>query len=304
MSANGARATILVAGWFSFEQMGATAGDLIARDVACAWLDEAGRSYDIALAPPFAEGVDWRAVDPAAYSDVVFVCGPFGNGWPLTDFLARFRSSRLVGLNLSLLEPLEAWNPFDFLLERDSSRTSRPDLTFAAPPTSVPVVGVVLVHPQREYKRGLHQEANAAIERLLSSRELARVSIDTRVDENSGGLRTTAEVESLVARMDAVVTTRLHGLVLALKNGVPALAIDPVAGSAKLARQAATLGWPNVFTADALSDEALAEALDRCLSPEGRKAAAQSAARARTMLLATKDEFVAALARSERAGES
>jgi hypothetical protein len=28
--------TVLVAGWFSFEQMGATAGDLLARDVACA----------------------------------------------------------------------------------------------------------------------------------------------------------------------------------------------------------------------------------------------------------------------------
>src|SRR4051812_2348322 len=72
----------LVSGWFSFEQTGASAGDLLARDVACEWLRDAGRAFDVALAPPFTGGVDWRAVDPAAYSEVVFVCGPFGDGAP------------------------------------------------------------------------------------------------------------------------------------------------------------------------------------------------------------------------------
>ena len=74
----------LVAGWFSFEQMGASAGDLLARDVVCQWLREAKVAYDVALAPPFAGGVDWRAVDPASYDNLVFVCGPFGNGEPAT----------------------------------------------------------------------------------------------------------------------------------------------------------------------------------------------------------------------------
>jgi len=41
-----------------------------------------------------------------------------------------------------------------------------------------------------------------------------------------------------------VVTTRLHGLVLGLKQGVPVLAVDPVAGGAKVAAQAAAWGWP------------------------------------------------------------
>jgi polysaccharide pyruvyl transferase WcaK-like protein len=43
---------------------------------------------------------------------------------------------------------------------------------------------------------------------------------------------------------DVVVTTRLHGLVLALKQGVPVLAVDPVAGGARVATQAAAWGWP------------------------------------------------------------
>ena len=44
----------LVAGWFSFEDMGATAGDLLARDVACSWLE---RSREVSTgAPPTRSG--------------------------------------------------------------------------------------------------------------------------------------------------------------------------------------------------------------------------------------------------------
>ena len=133
---------VLVAGWFSFDEMGATAGDLLARDVVCRWLDEAAVPYAIATAPPFGDGVDWRSVDPSPYRHVVFVCGPFGNGWPLTDFLPRFAHCRLVGVDLSVLQPLDEWNPFDLLLERDSSRTARPDIAFLSDRPLVPVVGL------------------------------------------------------------------------------------------------------------------------------------------------------------------
>jgi hypothetical protein len=288
--------TVLVAGWFSFEHMGATAGDLLVRDVACAWLDEAGRSYAVATAPPFTGGVDWRGVEPREYEQVVFVCGPFGNGPPVDAFLERFGHARLAGLNLSMLDSLEAWNPFDALWERDSSRIARPDLALLSTPAAVPVVGVVLVHPQKEYEGGMHPAAEAAIDRLLRSHELAAVRIDTRLDLNATGLRTANEVASLIARMDAVVTTRLHGLVLALKHGVPALAIDPVAGGAKVLRQARAFGWPVVYTADALTDDELRIALDHCLTAEARREAALAAQRGMKRLAAVRDEFIASLA--------
>lgn len=38
----------------------------------------------------------------------------------------------------------------------------------------------------------------------------------------------------------------MHGLALALKAGVPALGVDPVAGGGKVSRQAEALGWPAV----------------------------------------------------------
>jgi hypothetical protein len=288
----------LVVGWFSFERMGATAGDLLARDLVCGWLDSAGHSYDVALAPPFPDGVDWRSVDPQTYSHVVFVCGPFGNGWPITDFLSRFAECRLIGLNLSMIESLDAWNPFDLLLERDSTADVRPDITFLSHQAQVPVVGVVLVHPQSEYKRmGLHYTADDAVYRLVTSREVSVVAIDTRLDLNGTGLRSPAEVESLIARMDVVVTTRLHGLVLALKNGVPALAIDPIAGGAKIRRQAEAIGWPIVFTADTLTDEVLQKAFDYCLTTSARATVRKCRERAVRTVQAVRDTFIAALAR-------
>ena len=295
---------ILVAGWFSFKQMGATAGDLLARDLVCEWLKQAGCSYDMALAPPFRGGVDWRSTDSRNYSHVVFVCGPFGNGPPITEFLPHFAGCRLIGVDLSMLDPLETWNPFDLLLERDSSAASRPDITFLSHQARVPVVGVVLVHPQAEYKgRAMHKVANDAIERFIASREISAVPIDTRLDINSTGLRSPAEVESLIARMDVVLTTRLHGTVLSLKNGIPVIAIDPIAGGAKIRRQAETIGWPIMFTMDTLAAEALQEAFDYCLTEDARKKARECGERAVQVIQKTRDEFIAWLVREEKEGK-
>ncbi len=287
---------ILVAGWFSFENMGATAGDLICRDLACAWIEQAGYDHDVALAPPFAGGVDWREVDPEAYGAVLFVCGPFGNGWPITDFLARFAGRRLAGLSLTMLESLESWNPFDLLMERDSSRIARPDISFLGRASRVPMVGLVLIDSQPEYgdKDG-RRPADEAIRRLVQSRPMAVVEIDTRLDQNRGGLRTAAEIESLIARMDAVITTRMHGMVLALKNGVPAVVIDSVADGAKITRQAEAIGWPHVFAVDDLRDEALAASFAACLTDEARREARECGDRARRKAAVARDEFIAAL---------
>jgi hypothetical protein len=286
----------LVAGWFSFEQMGASAGDLLARDVACQWLSEVGCAYDVALAAPFTGGVDWRTADPAHYSQVLFVCGPFGNGEPVTQFLSRFAGRPLIGLNLSMLESLDTWNPFDLLLERDSSRRANPDLALLGRAERVPVVGIVLIDSQPEYKRrDLHKQANEAIWRLVARRDVASVPIDTRLDENRTGLRSAAQVESLIARCDVVATTRLHGTVLALKNGVPVVSLDPVAGGAKVFRQATVLDWPLIFTADAVTDADLEKAFDYCLTGEARAKARDCSAAAVQRLQAMRAEFMAAL---------
>lgn len=286
----------LVAGWFSFEQMGATAGDLIARDVLCARLRRAGIPYDVALAHPFAGGVDWRTVCPEAYSDVVFVCGPLGNGWPVTAFFERFSGKRISGLNVSMLQPLEEWNPFHLLLERDSNRAIHPDITFSGQHHAIPVAGIILVHPQKEYgKRSMHAVAHERIRELLQQCRVAAVEIDTCLFDNKNGFHTPEEVESMIAKMDLVITTRLHGTVLALKHGIPVLPIDPISGGAKITMQVRTLGWPLLFGEHNLQPADLRRAFDFCLTEEARVLAKQCSRRACGQLDHLLEEFMSVL---------
>lgn len=288
----------LVAGWFSFPEMGATAGDVIARDLVASWLREAGRDVELAVAPPFADGIDWRTADPARFQELVLVCGPCGNGPPLTELLNRFAGSRLVGVDLSMLQPLGEWNPFDVLIERDSDRASNPDVTLGAVLAPVPVVGLVLVHPQPEYgDRGRHREVNAMLDRLLAGRDVAVVQIDTRLDENATGLRSAAQVASLIARTDVVVTTRLHGAALALGHGVPPLVVDPVTGGAKVIAQARAVGWSAAHIVEEIDDAGLATSFDWCLSEEARNLAGQVSVSARERVGRLRGRFLGELDR-------
>ena len=143
---------------------------------------------------------------------------------------------------------------------------------------------------------------NAAIRRLIIEREMAVVDVDTRLDENGTGLRSPAEIESLIARVDVLVTTRLHGMVLALKNGVPAIAIDPEDGGVKIRRQAEAIGWPVIFTVDRLDLPALEEAFSFCLTVEARALAVACADRAAEGVRAGCREFLDALLDPETRG--
>jgi hypothetical protein len=285
----------LVAGWFSFTGMNVTAGDVLARDVACQWLGDAGLPFEIANAGETGSGLDWRAVDPTQFKQVLFVCGPFRENAITTEFLEHFRGCRMIGLDLSMLRSVRQWNPFHVLFERDSDRTQRPDLVFASRQPRVPVAGLLLVHPQPQYgKRALHDAAGKALRRLTAARPMSVVPIDTCLEGNRSGLRSPAEIESLVARMDLVLTTRLHGLVLALKHGIPALAVDPIAGGAKIRQQCEAVGWPVFFTADQLVDAELGAAFDFCRTDSAYAKAAECRLRAREQLELLRHEFVAA----------
>lgn len=282
----------LVAGWFSFEYGHATAGDVMAADVLVNWLKEMDIQPDVAFVAPFAGDVDWREVRPEDYELVVFVCGPFEVKAYEAEFLHRFRRNRVIGINLSLNDAPQEWNPFDRLLERDSPSGARPEMAFAGKAPKVPVVGVCLVE---HYPEGHTNKAHAQIRALLKRHDLAIVPIDTRLDKNQFGLRSKSEVESLLARMDAVVTTRLHGMVLSIKNGVPVVPIDPKWGGGKIVKQAQTIGWPVSFSVDKLDPDKLDGALNFCLSERARELAKSCAGQALMQLASVKEELVEAV---------
>lgn len=284
---------VLVAGWFSFEQMGASAGDLLCRDILCQWLHAHSIHYEVALATPFEGGVDWRALNAAEFDLVVFVCGPFGNGPPVDQMLQKFSACDWVGLNLSMMQDLSEWNPFDLLIERDSSVTTRPDMSFLSDSSTVPVVGTILIDHQPEYgSRDLHKHADCEIARFLHSRNVASIRIDTRLDSNDSQCKNAAQVESLIASVDVVITTRLHGLVLSIRNGIPAVAIDTVKGGAKLTRQANVLGWQQILPVEELSQTNLSKVFDFCASETARIEARECRKRARGTLAGMKRQLM------------
>ena len=287
---------ILVTGWFSFADMGTTAGDLIAKDIVCHWLTEAGVTYDVAIDEGFnvPDAVNWKNVSSSRYTDLIFVCGPFGNGWPVSEMLDKFSACRITGINLSLLQSLHEWNPFELIYERDHFNRAFPDLTFAGGEKKVPVVGIIRAHKQKEYgKRALHAIANEMIDWLAGSRPMSIVDIDTSIGNNACGLRSPEEIESLIAKMDVVVTTRLHGTVLGIKNGVPVIPIDPIENGAKITLQVMALKWPILLQAgDNWKQETITQAFEYCTTPAAISRAHHCAETARMLVNDRKQQFI------------
>jgi hypothetical protein len=289
----------LVLGHFS------TVGDIESLELVRELLRSEAMPYDVA---PFSDkfvthiegSMSFAQVDPARYTHLIVVCGPL---WP--EFLAkrgvdlhRFAHCTRIGVNLTMIEALERWNPFHLLLERDSNRSQRPDLTFLRETARVPVAGLCTIARQREYgSRQRHGDAIAVLDHLLQSRGLAALNIDTRwpAERNEGGLGSPEQVLSVIGRVDVLLTNRLHGLVFALKAGIPALAIDPVHGGDKIIAQAEVLGWPAAIRMDEDTEHRAQDLLDWCLSAEGRKKAIACADAARSSLAATVGEFRASL---------
>ncbi|MBU6534319.1 polysaccharide pyruvyl transferase family protein [Streptomyces mayonensis] len=251
------RDRILVTGWFSFLHGEATAGDVLALHRVEEVLRGAGLAHDVVWSPGFrADGTHFSEVDPAAYSRLLFVCGPV-HGPQVEELHRRFAHCVRIAVGVSVVDPASpAVTGFDRVLARDGSGSGPGlDLSARAPGLPrVPVVGVVLTHGQHEYGgRRRHAEVAAGLTRWLAGKDCARLELETRLDAHDWRLcGTPAQLESVLARLDLVVTDRLHGLVLALRAGVPALVVDPVTGGAKVTAQAHACGWPAVVAAERL----------------------------------------------------
>jgi Polysaccharide pyruvyl transferase len=293
----------LILGFFT------TVADLECLEVVRGWLDEAHIACDIA---PYADtirsampgAVDARQVDPGAYRYLIVVSGPCWRQF-FTDRkirLDQFDHCLRIGVNLTMVDPPDQWNPFDVLLERDSIRMVRPDLAFLQSTKTVPVVGRCLIERQKEYgSRQRHALAERRINELIARRHFAVVDIDTRWIGDPSGKRSPASVHSLMGRVDFALTTRLHGIVYALKAGKPVIAIDPVAGGDKVSAQARAIGWPKIVLAEDATEEWLNEAADWCLSAAGQAAVHQAQKRIPPALKKIAEEFQSAL-RNEKAG--
>ncbi|MGP3987646.1 polysaccharide pyruvyl transferase family protein [Streptomyces sp. 3N207] len=264
----------LLTGWFSFVEGEVTAGDVLALRRAEEVVREAGVAYDVAWSPGFRPGEpSLETVRPDAYDLLLFVCGPCSGPQPAA-LHERFVHCRRVAVGVSVIDPEDpAVRGFHEVIARDGGAAlprltpggapgPSPDLSAGTrPPHPLPpVVATVLTTGQHEYAgRRRHEESARHVTDWLGGQDCARLELETRLDTRDWRLCGTPEqLDAVLARVDLVVTNRLHGMVLALRSGVPAIAVDPVAGGAKVSAQARALGWPAVIPAERLDDAALA----------------------------------------------
>ncbi|HEY0937168.1 MAG TPA: polysaccharide pyruvyl transferase family protein [Trebonia sp.] len=275
---------VLVAGWPSFIDGEATAGDVLAMEAVAAELGRSGVRCEMAWSPVFRPGeLTLGEADPACYSHLVFACGPL-IGPDIEALHQRFAACRRVAVGVSVIDPADpAAAGFHAILARDSpGAPPTGDLAVTPQPSRLPVAAVIHVGEQREYAgRARHGTVSLSLARWLPGCGCALLPLDTRLDSRDWRLcRTPAELESVLRRVDLVITMRMHGLVLALKHGVPVLAVDPVAGGAKVTAQASAWRWPAVVTpgpAGTVDPGTLDRWRDWCLSEPGRRAARRAA---------------------------
>ncbi len=116
-------------------------------EVACDWLREAGFELISPWSRRLAGVVTGALWIRHAIPTWCLFAAPFSAASLNSSSCALRGLHAVSALDLSMLLPLETWNPFDYLIERDSYRAAHPDIAFAARAARVPVVGICRVEP-------------------------------------------------------------------------------------------------------------------------------------------------------------
>jgi hypothetical protein len=293
---NNSQKKVLIAGWFSFDLPHNTAGDLLAQESAVRWATEAGYSCKIAVPNPVSpQEITTSYINPRDYDAVVFVCGPLTKSH-IRPFMQQFSTIKRIALNVSVVPTSDLSDEFDVIIPRDTDDITNPDISLASSSRPVPVIGLIYVGKQKEYPSQQHETVEKIVHEVLGKVGAATVRIDTRLPHNEYGLSSISQIESTIQHMDIVITTRLHGAVLSLRNNIPPIAIDSVPGGAKVMKQMKALDWPLTYSIDRLDEEKLEQAIHIALTKQSRNLTTRKVKDTLNRLTKIESLFVNALA--------
>ncbi|MBB4689143.1 polysaccharide pyruvyl transferase family protein [Amycolatopsis jiangsuensis] len=266
---------VLLTGWAGFTRGEASAGDVLSLHAVSDTLTEAGIAHVTAWSPGFLPGEpSLDDCPPEDFTHLVFACGPL-HGDQVRELHERYAGCARIAVGVSVPDPADpAATGFDAVFPRDDGDARSADLSLAGRVGSPPVVAVVLAPDQPEYGDARrHSAVHDTLTEWLRSVDCGRIPLDTRLaTDDWRHCATPDQFVAVLSRVDVVVSTRLHGLVLGLKAGIPVLAVDPIAGGGKVSAQGAVLDWP-VLPADSTPDDLTAR-LDWCCCAEARARAA------------------------------
>jgi hypothetical protein len=259
----------LIVGYFSFPGGGGTFGDIEVMQIVCDWLVENDIKYDVASnIEDGVKGININTINEMDYGIFIFVCGPwYSKGRIHTSLIKKFDHCVKIGVNLTTFE--DGNLGFDFLLSRDNFIEHNADIALASIVNKLPIVGILLVDRQMQYGiKQRHMYIRKVITEYINMGCIAPMWLDTNANNNKVFISNNKQYESLICRTDLVVTNRLHGLVLCIKNSIPVIAIDPIVGGGKVSAQSKALGWPILITAEEFTIEKLQECIDYCLNTD------------------------------------
>ena len=203
--------------------------------------------------------IDVEGADQPHYDAVLYVCGPLTAGHK--HFLARFHASKKIALGVSITgRGTGTLNPLDFLdavYVRDSDLQSNFDLALAdvgyphlMASTKIrdSRVAICLAGDQAEYGADDgFDKAEDLIQQVTTNHQI--VSVQTLLASTRP---LPASVELDLQCSSALITTRMHGALLAIYHGVPLISIDQIRTGAKVTKMVTQLDWPvfNAWTAD------------------------------------------------------
>ncbi|RWA68561.1 MAG: hypothetical protein EOQ28_24985 [Mesorhizobium sp.] len=266
--------------WYGSLKDNGTVGDLYALQSVAARLKALGVNFrHLTASPEFAISGERVAPDEVIYDQyatLVFVCGPIIKHHPIVDaVMRRFPTARKIGISVSLFaaDHVSYTQPFDIVLAREGGPQRFEDVAILAPlrltqkrprASNDPlVVGLVLRGAQSEYgpDRSLHDRtsslASHVVNTLATKYPVKTVEIEHHLTRSGRG---PVEIESLYSSCDLVLTSRFHGAILAMRNGIPFIAIDQIRGGGKLITLLSNSGWPFVYRIEHADEDDVARA--------------------------------------------
>lgn len=276
---------VLITWWGALEGGGETAGDIMSVIAVCNKLSELNISFDCTSLYSYdhlPNLVDWRKVDASDYDKLVFICGPviFENT-SFQELMKKFEGCEKIALGVSFVPTDDKYSHlvFDKVLSRDGleNQPNYLDLALAGCQKKTIVItnnhnsnekrqlGICLRGAQREYgnENSLHEHVNELIDHVMDKNNFSIKIIDTRLRKD---FRDPYKIYNEFSDCDLVITTRLHGSLLSLANGVPFIAIDQIKGSAKVSSQLKIINWPFVYSANVVNKEILTESINFILN--------------------------------------
>lgn len=262
---------LILCGYFSLKYRTCTVGDLMVLHSLEKWLDSLGYSYDVVADPMLKckNTIREEAIDIKKYYAMIFVCGPLFDIDSLYEYIRKYDGLKRIAVNVSVInEEAKILNLFEYIFPRDSLNYVSLDMALEEiTVTRTSVVGLIYVGSQIEYPNQMHSKVEQIVDTVLSELGYAKIKIDTKIPYNDYGLNSLTEIISVISKTDIVITTRLHGSILAFKAHIPFVAIDPVPKGGKVYKQVNEIGWPYVLNMENLNNYNLKHFLSCALDP-------------------------------------